>query len=183
MADGPDYIELASRLGREAFVSTCKYLFLVSTDLLMRPRAPQRTMDFMAAESTEKSTIPAEVTNSGVAPRRTHHTPQPVPLVLAIRKVGDAFRDMITIGRTGNNDLVVPDVQVSKFHAFFRMNDGRLELADAGSRNGTWVGETKLVAKGPTATVTAGTELKLGALRFRVLDAPGCWAFIRREVK
>jgi hypothetical protein len=182
MAGGPDYIELASRLGRESFVATCKHLFLVSSDLLMRPRAPQRTMDFMAAESTEKSPIPAEVPNSG-AVRKTHHTPQPVPLVLGIRKVGDAFRDMITIGRTANNDLVVPDVQVSKFHAFFRMTEGRLELADAGSRNGTFVGETRLVAKGPTVTVTSGLEIKLGSLRFRVLDAQECWGFIRREVK
>ena len=62
------------------------------------------------------------------------------PLVLPLRKVQSTFPSMITVGRTDNNDLVVPDEQVSKFHAFFRLVGDRVELSDAGSRNGTFVG-------------------------------------------
>ena len=33
-------------------------------------------------------------------------------------------------GRTDTNDLIVPDAQVSKCHAFFRLVSGHVELSD-----------------------------------------------------
>ena len=63
-----------------------------------------------------------------------------VGLVIApVRKRLDLFPEMITVGRTGNNDIVIPDATVSKFHAYFRVTDKGLEIVDAGSRNGTKV--------------------------------------------
>lgn len=44
------------------------------------------------------------------------------------------------IGRAADNDLVLDDILVSRNHAEFRaLPDGRLELHDLGSRNGTFV--------------------------------------------
>jgi ABC-type multidrug transport system ATPase subunit len=47
---------------------------------------------------------------------------------------------VMKIGRALENDLVVSDLQVSRFHAEFRAHpDGRYEIADLGSHNGTYV--------------------------------------------
>lgn len=55
----------------------------------------------------------------------------------------------VTIGRTHNNDVVIPHASVSGFHAFVRRDDdGRLRLVDAGSRNGTFVGKRRAAEKG-----------------------------------
>jgi pSer/pThr/pTyr-binding forkhead associated (FHA) protein len=46
------------------------------------------------------------------------------------------FADMITVGRASNNDIVIADSEVSKFHAYFK-RVSELRLFDAGSTNGT----------------------------------------------
>src|SRR5207302_10503529 len=77
------------------------------------------------------------------------------PLVLPLRKVQSTFPSMITVGRTDNNDLVVPDEQVSKFHAFFRLVGERVEISDAGSRNGTFVGGRRIESRGASVPLPA----------------------------
>ncbi len=60
--------------------------------------------------------------------------------LLPIEKRGEAnaFGMMVTLGRAPNNDLVIPDQRISKFHAYFRLSpDGAWTLSDASSRNGT----------------------------------------------
>ncbi len=56
-----------------------------------------------------------------------------------VKKAGASFPDMITVGRTPNNDVVLRDVTVSRLHAFFkRTADGKKWIvADGGSKNGT----------------------------------------------
>jgi pSer/pThr/pTyr-binding forkhead associated (FHA) protein len=99
--------------------------------------------------------------------------------VLPVRKQHDTFPSMITVGRTRNNDVVVADVLVSKFHAFFRVLDDHYELADAGSQNGTRVGERVLVPKGPSLALQSGDIVYFAQLRFRFLDAGACWDELR----
>lgn len=102
------------------------------------------------------------------------------PLVLPLRKIQPTFPSMITVGRTDNNDLVVPDEQISKFHAFFRLVDDRVELSDAGSRNGTFVGSRKLEPRGVGAPVRVRDKFSFGAVEFQLFDARGCWEFLRQ---
>lgn len=46
----------------------------------------------------------------------------------------------ITIGRAADNDITVPDLVVSRYHAELRIpGDGRYEIRDLGSHNGTFV--------------------------------------------
>jgi hypothetical protein len=71
------------------------------------------------------------------------------PLVLPLRKGlsrSNAFGMGLTVGRTENNDLVLADTSVSRFHAYF-LEDARRKiwrLVDAESKNGTFVGGVKL---------------------------------------
>jgi len=90
------------------------------------------------------------------------------------------FPSMITVGRTDNNDLVVSDEQVSKFHAFFRLVGDRVELSDAGSRNGTFVGSKRLEARGASAAIARGDRFAFGAIEFQLFDARGCWEWLRQ---
>ncbi|SEF70133.1 FHA modulated ABC efflux pump with fused ATPase and integral membrane subunits [Actinacidiphila yanglinensis] len=51
-----------------------------------------------------------------------------------------ALGRVMKIGRARENELVVTDLQVSRYHAEFRAHpDGRYEIADLGSHNGTYV--------------------------------------------
>ncbi len=56
-----------------------------------------------------------------------------------VKKPGASFADRITIGRTGNNDVVIPDTSVSRLHAYVRRDGGAWVVADAGSKNGSWL--------------------------------------------
>ena len=60
------------------------------------------------------------------------------------KKPGASFPDRITIGRTGNNDVVVADTSVSRLHAYVRRDGAGWVVADAGSKNGSWLGGAAL---------------------------------------
>lgn len=55
------------------------------------------------------------------------------------KKPGASFADRITIGRTSNNDVVIGDHSVSRLHAYVRHDGARWLVADAGSKNGSWL--------------------------------------------
>jgi len=63
------------------------------------------------------------------------------------KKPGASFPDRITIGRTPNNDIVIVDHSVSRFHAYLRKDGPAWVVADAGSKNGSWLGSGALEAR------------------------------------
>ncbi len=76
------------------------------------------------------------------------------------------FTNMITIGRTQNNDIIMDDPSVSKFHAYLQGEEGQWKLCDAGSSFGTFLDgakldDTKGVKVLPTSRITLGTGLNL----------------------
>jgi pSer/pThr/pTyr-binding forkhead associated (FHA) protein len=86
-----------------------------------------------------------------------------------------AVPSAITLGRGSANDVVLPDVFVSKVHAFLRRSDHGWELADAGARNGAWIGGKRLDAKGAPSLVNSGDVLTFGRVVFFFLDAGDLW--------
>jgi ABC-type multidrug transport system ATPase subunit len=90
---------------------------------------------------------------------------------IAVRLTGPR----LAIGRDPANDLVLPDPNVSRFHAELVRHDGRTEIADLGSRNGTRVGN-ELVER---AELEDGAALGIGPYRL-VFDGQGLVA--RSEV-
>jgi hypothetical protein len=100
-------------------------------------------------------------------------------LVLAVRKIQESFPSMITVGRTKNNDVVLPDPRVSKFHAYFRLQGGGWELADAGSVNGTRIGDLVLPPKGQPHPVHFGDQLRFGDLVLTFMDPNTTWQALR----
>lgn len=78
----------------------------------------------------------------------------------------------VSVGRTRNNDVVISDVSLSKFHAFFVTEGGVMKLQDARSRNGTFVNGVPVSAqgKGPPTTLRSGARVRFGAVDTTYLD-------------
>ena len=95
-------------------------------------------------------------------------------MVYPIKHTGRSpFPRIVTVGRTKNNDIVLADVSISKFHAFFKEDGQEWYLADGESRNGTFVdGQRALTSKqGKPTRVKSGARVKFGALAFLFVDA------------
>jgi hypothetical protein len=81
---------------------------------------------------------------------------------------------IITLGRESKQDVVIPDMSVSRFHAFAKPSpDGALLLQDAGSTNGTTVnGQSVLAAgSGPPRRLAPGDNVRLGHVELTFTDA------------
>jgi hypothetical protein len=171
-----DWRAVVAARGREAFVAAYPHPFLLALSGLEAPQGPARTIRMEGGP---------ELINAIIAERRRMKTEGGArdrgPVVLPVRKVKTTFPSMITVGRARNNDIVVSDALVSKIHAFFRqLDDGEWGLADAGSANGTRLGDADLPAKGQPERVRPGDRITFGGVSaFRFLDAGGLWAALR----
>jgi DNA-binding NtrC family response regulator len=67
----------------------------------------------------------------------------------------------MTVGRSPEADVVVPDASLSRLHARFRLIDGEIHLEDLGSTNGTLLNGESV----GEAIVRTGDELLLGSVR------------------
>lgn len=73
------------------------------------------------------------------------------------------------IGRALENELVVSDLQVSRHHAEFTATpDGRFEIHDLGSHNGTYI-NGQPVAKSGTALIGPNDTVSVGHSTFRLV--------------
>ncbi|HJL26798.1 MAG TPA: sigma 54-dependent Fis family transcriptional regulator [Polyangiaceae bacterium LLY-WYZ-15_(1-7)] len=79
------------------------------------------------------------------------------------RASGDA---RLTVGTASDNDLVLQDPTVSRYHLELRRGPHGIEARDLGSTNGTLAGALRLTE----AAVPAGTVLTLGKTALRVDD-------------
>jgi pSer/pThr/pTyr-binding forkhead associated (FHA) protein len=97
------------------------------------------------------------------------------PNVHPIRRTGRSVGHLVSVGRTSNNDVVVPDVSVSRFHAFLkeRHGDSPWSIQDAGSTNGTEVNAQPIPSQGNGAPVTlkSGDRIRIGQVDFTFIDS------------
>ncbi|AZS88096.1 FHA domain-containing protein [Streptomyces griseoviridis] len=77
---------------------------------------------------------------------------------------------VMRIGRALENELVVSDLQVSRHHAEFHATpDGRMQIRDLGSHNGTYV-NGQPIAKGGTQVLGPTDVVGVGHSTFRIVE-------------
>jgi hypothetical protein len=157
-----NYAVDADKLDLAAFKTRHGNAFLVFTGAggLNAPIRPRRTMVF--GETIDGETLPWVTRVEGT-------------LVFQVKRTGRSpFPDSIWVGRTRNNDIVIPDVSISKCHAMFKdENDGHLRLLDAGSRNGTFLDNDSVPVRGRGAAVVVrpGARIRFGSVDVTFVDA------------
>lgn len=70
----------------------------------------------------------------------------------------------LTVGRDKENDLHIPDVSVSRFHAEFKLKDDEVTVVDIGAKNGILVNGVMR----DLAVLQLGDEVGIGTARFKV---------------
>jgi hypothetical protein len=79
---------------------------------------------------------------------------------------GAALRQRrLTVGRAEDNDLVLPDAEVSRHHARLERGGAGWLLIDLESTNGTWVNGERILR----AEIAEGDELAFGQVRFTIV--------------
>ena len=178
------FVEDSRVLDAGAFTARYGNGFLVHEGPLepaRRPMRPQRTIVL------EPGALPATLDPDGTKPTEpTRPLFVRELLVFPIVSTGRSpFPRMVTVGRTKNNDIVVADVAISKFHAFFKEEGGRFYLQDAGSRNGTRLnGEQVPEAKhGKHVEATSGSAIRLGEIEFTFMSGADLYALANKRLR
>jgi FHA domain-containing protein len=163
-----DLVSLARSLERHQFVSECPF------PLLLAVNEPVPSTELFADEF---------VTQSLKRPPEPPPT-QPVkaPMVYAVRKIHTLLPHGIVLGRVETCDIVIHDRAVSKAHALFQEDGGRWTVSDLGSRNGTHVGHTRAVPRGPALPVAFGDVVSFAFRTFYFVDAASAWDRIRGDM-
>jgi hypothetical protein len=116
-------------------------------------------------------------------PVRAESTANLSLVVYALRRSGRSAGHLITLGRAPENDVVVPDVSISRFHAFVKQDaNGCWLMQDAGSTNGTTINGTSVPRQGhgPPAPLSPGDDVRLGQVELTFLDCDGLVSFATR---
>jgi hypothetical protein len=102
-------------------------------------------------------------------------------LAYPIRRRGEAPGHLLTVGRASNNDVVIRDLSISRFHAFLKPEgEGRLAIQDARSTNGTTINGHPVPAQGNGEAVPlrSGDNLRLGQVELTFLTADAMQEFV-----
>lgn len=95
---------------------------------------------------------------------------------------GNPWPERISVGRAKNNDIVLSDNSVSKLHGHFvDAGEGELALIDAGSRNGSKVGQDALTPSQPRV-VASGESVTFGAATLTFLSSGAMFELIESHV-
>jgi len=136
-----------------------------------------------AAELAAASPTITEVRLDGDARPRAESTAGLSLVVFAVRRNGRSASHLITVGRAPDNDVVVPDVSISRFHAFVKEDRaGRWVVQDAGSTNGTTVNGHSVPRQGhgPPVELSSGDDVRLGQVELTFLDSEALVSFALR---
>lgn len=155
-----DYLQSLKGLGPEQFLATYKRPFLVENYL-----APSSKIKLARVETISELELNDLHPSSSKGEDESLLQARVIPLE---KRDIDSSERMIFVGRSANNDIVLPNKMVSKLHAYFRQvpGSGVVQLVDMNSTNGTFVNGTKLAPSVKSSlqdedVISFGPETKL----------------------
>ena len=159
------YLDLV-KLGKDAFVASAAPAALIRTR--RDPTAPTPPPD---SDGTRDSSVDLETeTFVGTPDGKGKRKGRKLEIYPLAKKPNAPFPDMITVGRTPNNDVVLRDATVSRLHAFFKHKGEQWLIADGGSKNGTSLDGHALQAR-REKPVGSGQVVKIGDLELTFYTA------------
>jgi pSer/pThr/pTyr-binding forkhead associated (FHA) protein len=99
-------------------------------------------------------------------------------IALVQKREVNPWPDRISVGRTGNNDIVLPDRSVSKLHGYFTVAGSEVRYADAGSKNGSEVSGDPIASE-QLVPVCPGDSIRIGRIYASFHDARTLFEFLR----
>jgi len=163
-----DVLELALHMNRASFVARFPEAILIGDGTLVPPPSAM-TMTMIPTLSFDETTSVSRKGSPAL----------PTALICPVRKARAAGPDTITVGRAPDSDILIADESISKVHARFHKAGGVLALTDAGSTNGTWLGDRRLNPGDPPVPVTPGTRLRFAMVAMTLVDSGLLWDRIR----
>ncbi|RME88160.1 MAG: FHA domain-containing protein [Planctomycetota bacterium] len=102
-----------------------------------------------------------------------------IPWVCIISKREGGEMQMVNLGRTSNNDIVIPLPVISKFHCcFFVYGAEEVYLVDGGSTNGTFLNDT-LMEENQKLPLHSGDHIRFGPqMEFEFFFPKNFWEVI-----
>jgi hypothetical protein len=177
MSPAFDWLSAARGASQDQFATAHPCWFLVGKRQMVAPKPRSTGVFGQLRQDTGESIIGS--TTGGEVVLRADRT-EPLELVCAIRSQRESQPGApISVGRTPDNDVALPDTLISRRHAVFRVFEDRVELADAGSANGTFVGDKLLEPGGAPQIVMPGEMLRFSHLEFELCDARTTWKRLR----
>jgi hypothetical protein len=157
-----------------------RHLLQLGREEFLAAAAPAALVRYHDGHSTSAPPIDQEgETIVETMPRPRDATPPGDPTGLELyplsKKPGASFPDRITIGRTPNNDVVIAEPSVSRFHAYVRHDGPQWVVADAGSKNGSWLDKHRLEPRKERA-LASRSVLRLGDVDLTFVDAGDLFA-------
>jgi hypothetical protein len=187
--------ELAGRIAREADLSryrhesgpataNCYVLTVNPADLDVDPSGLERKLETALAEYAAGAglllegppTVKIRASDSVAAGQfecEPSVAPGPMPPWGRLSAGGTAIeigRNRVTIGRSGEADLMLPHDDVSRKHALMWRADGQTWICDLGSANGTSVDGTAVGTK--PVRLQSGAVVSFAGHRFRFHEGP-----------
>ena len=158
------------RLGRDEFLASA------APAALVRYRALDQAIVTGSHTLTVDTDFPDDAEVDGTLPYGKELPPETDLEVYPLaKKAGASFADRITIGRTLNNDVVINDSSVSRLHAYIRRDGAGWIVADAGSKNGSWLRGSRLEARRELA-IPSRAVLRLGEVDLTFYTAADLFA-------
>ena len=98
--------------------------------------------------------------------------------VFPVTKAQHAPRGPIVLGRSGENDVAIPEYSISRRQCFFEFEPEGITVTDCGSTNGTLLGGSRLEPGEPTL-IRDGMSITFGRFAFVFRTAVGFHGFIK----
>jgi hypothetical protein len=160
--DASEHYRQLLQLGREEFLASAAPAALVryrkeGDELPSYSGMRTLTMDEDSEQDVRGEYITEETMPFG------KDLPQEVELEVypLAKKSGASFPDRITIGRTSNNDVVIADTSVSRLHAYIKRSGTGWLVADAGSKNGSYLNGVRMEPR-KEQPLPSRIELRIG---------------------
>jgi pSer/pThr/pTyr-binding forkhead associated (FHA) protein len=99
--------------------------------------------------------------------------------VFPLRKSPSSPRGPISVGRTADNDVAIPEYSISKRHCLFRIEGKESTITDCGSTNGTLLNGLPLVTSKPTP-IASGNTLVMGRFAFAFYTPASFLALVKQ---